>query len=203
MIGQLFITGILSYLLGSISSGIIIAKTYKSVNLREMGSRNTGASNVMRLIGVKPGVVTFIGDFIKAIIACFIGKFLAGENGVYIAGLCCIIGHNWPVYYKFNGGKGVACTTAIILFTFPYPAALVAILACLVIIIVTRMISLGSITMVIVFMAMVMFQTSLSPVASIWAIIIAGLCIIRHVSNIKRVIAGTENKLGSKAEKPD
>lgn len=186
-----------AYLLGSISTGLLVAKSDTSVNLRQMGSKNTGATNVLRVMGLKAGAITFIGDFLKAIVACLIGHWLKGLNGAMVAGLCCIIGHNWPVYYQFKGGKGVACSSAVILMTFPFPAAVIAIVICLIVIALGRMISLGSITLVTVFMIAVAIQTSFAPLYTLWAFVVAVLCIYRHRANIKRILSGTENKLGS------
>ncbi len=192
------LTAIAAYLLGSISTGLMIAKKDSNVNLREMGSKNTGASNVLRVMGAKAGAVTFFGDFFKAVLACLIGHWLQGLNGAMLAGLFCIIGHNWPVYHQFKGGKGVACSAAVILMTFPWPAAVVGIVLCLAVIAVTKMISLGSMTMVVAFTVIVAIQTALSPIPCIWALAITGLCIFRHRANIQRILNGTENKLGSK-----
>lgn len=186
-----------AYLLGSISTGLLVAKSDTSVNLRQMGSKNTGATNVLRVMGLKAGAITFIGDFLKAIVACLIGHWLKGLNGAMVAGLCCIIGHNWPVYYQFKGGKGVACSSAVILMTFPFPAAVIAIVICLIVIALGRMISLGSIMLVTVFMIAVAIQTSFAPLYTLWAFVVAVLCIYRHRANIKRILSGTENKLGS------
>lgn len=187
-----------AYLLGSISTGLTIAKTDKNVNLREMGSKNTGASNVLRVMGLKAGAITFIGDALKAVIACLIGWWLKDSNGAMLAGLFCILGHNWPIYHQFKGGKGVACSVAVILMTFPWPAGVIAILLCIAVIAVTKMISLGSMTMLVTFKILVAIQTGLSPIPCLWAFVLAALCVYRHRANIKRIISGTENKLGSK-----
>ena len=189
---------IAAYLLGSISTGLMIAKTDTNVNLREMGSKNTGASNVLRVMGLKAGAITFIGDALKAVIACLIGWWLKDLNGAMVAGLCCILGHNWPVYHQFKGGKGVACSVAVILMTFPWPAGVIAILLCIAVIAITKMISLGSMTMLVVFKILVAIQTGLSPIPCIWAFVLAALCVYRHRANIKRILNGTENKLGNK-----
>ena len=190
-----------AYLLGSISTGLMIAKTDASVNLREMGSKNTGASNVLRVMGLKAGAITFLGDFLKAVIACLIGWWLKDLYGAMLAGLFCILGHNWPIYHQFKGGKGVACSAAVILMTFPWPAAVVSILLCITVIAVTKMISLGSMTMLVAFKILVAIQTALSPLPCIWAFLLAALCIYRHRANIKRILSGTENKLSSKKTK--
>ena len=106
-----------AYLLGCISTGTIISNK-QGVNIRNAGSKNTGASNVLRVLGLKAGVITFLGDFFKAALACLIGQLLLPSAygvegfGRIIAGLFVILGHNWPVFYGFKGGKGVACAVA-------------------------------------------------------------------------------------------
>jgi acyl-phosphate glycerol 3-phosphate acyltransferase len=187
-----------AYLIGSISTGLMIAKTASNVNLREMGSKNTGASNVLRVMGLKAGAITFFGDFFKAVIACLIGWWLKDLNGAMLAGLFCIIGHNWPIYHQFKGGKGVACSAAVILMTFPWPAGVIAILLCIAVIAISKMISLGSMTMLVAFKIIVAIQTGLSPIPCIWAFVLVALCVYRHRANIGRILSGTENKLGSK-----
>jgi glycerol-3-phosphate acyltransferase PlsY len=189
-----------AYLLGSVSTGLLIAGKSSAVNLREMGSKSTGASNVLRLMGMKKGAMTFAGDFAKAAAACLAGRLAGGLHGAMLAGLCCIIGHNWPLYHRFKGGKGVACSAAVILMTFPFPEAAIAILACLTLIAVTRYISLGSMTMTVLFAILTAARAHPDPLTCAWAAAIAALCILRHRTNITRMMNGTENKLGKQKE---
>ena len=189
---------LVSYLLGSVSTGLLVAKTNSAVNLREMGSKNTGASNVLRVMGMKAGLITFLGDLIKALLSCLLGHGLLGLHGAMLGGLFCILGHNWPVYYRFRGGKGVACSVAVFIATFPWPAGIISVVLCLLCIYLTRMISLGSMTMVVAFALAVSIQTGLDPLTVGWACLLAGICIFKHRSNIQRILKGTENKLGSK-----
>ena len=114
---------VIGYLLGCFSTGITISKA-QGVDIRSKGSKNTGASNVLRVLGVKSGVATFLGDILKASLAVWIGYFiLPGKTfgieryGMMLGGFAAIIGHNWPVFYGFKGGKGVACSAAVIFFS--------------------------------------------------------------------------------------
>ena len=121
------ITGVIAYLLGSISTGILVAQKNHGPNLREVGSKNTGASNVLRTMGLKSGLITFVGDCGKAAVACLIGRWLlapygASLYGAMLAGLLVILGHNWPVFFQFKGGKGVASSCGVMLVCFPLPA---------------------------------------------------------------------------------
>lgn len=186
-----------SYLLGSFSSGLFVAKATHGPNLREVGSKNTGTTNALRTMGLKRGLATFVGDVGKALIACFIGYYLAGQSGVRLAGMMVIIGHNWPVFYNFKGGKGAACSCAVMLCTFPVPAVISYVVAILVIVI-TKYVSLGSIVLLTLFAAIVCVLNWGSWLTILWALFLAVLCIYRHKANIGRLIRGEENKFSIK-----
>ena len=148
---------ILSYLLGCFSTGITISRA-QGVDIRSKGSKNTGASNVLRVLGLKSGLVTFVGDFLKAALAVLIGHLLLpGETfgvmdfGKMLGGLFAVLGHNWPVFYGFKGGKGVACSAAVVFFVSPL-WGIIAIVICLLVIAITRYISLGSMTLLFLYM---------------------------------------------------
>ena len=189
---------IVAYLLGSVSTGLLVSKE-KNVDLRSLGSKNTGASNVLRVMGLKAGAITFIGDVVKALLACFLGLWLGGRNGGLLSGLMVILGHNWPVYHGFKGGKGVACSCAVTLVLFPVPA-LISFAAAIAVICFTRMISLGSMTLLCLF-ALILFATQWGNwLVCLWALVLAILCVYRHRTNITRILNGTENKLGHKTK---
>ncbi len=193
-------TAAAGYLLGSISTGLIVAQSSSNVDLRKEGSKSTGATNVMRVLGKKPAAITFIGDFLKVFIACAIGSLLSGHNGAMIAGLAGIIGHNWPVYYQFKGGKGVAGSVAVMLYLYPVPA-FIAISSFFIVLSVTKFVSLGSMIMLTLFSLIVIAMNFSNIFTILWAITIAGLCIYRHRANIDRLIMGTENKTTFKSKK--
>ena len=140
---------VVSYLLGSVSFGILIGKR-AGHDIRNEGSRNTGASNVLRSVGLKAAALTFLGDALKACVAVLMGRYLMGINGAMLAGLFVVIGHNWPVFFSFRGGKGIACSAAVVLLTFFWQGFVAAAL-CLIVIAVFKYISVGSLTMVTVF----------------------------------------------------
>ena len=196
MLNYIFIAAI-AYLLGSISFGMIVAKLKGGPNLREVGSKNTGATNVLRVMGVKTGLIVFVLDILKALIACIIGRCWMGLNGAMVAGIAVVIGHNWPCFFQFKGGKGVASTLAVMLMTFPVPAVICYIVA-IVLIATTRYVSLGSITLAALFAVMVIATNWANWLVILWVIAISGLLIWRHHANIGRLLSGTENKLGSK-----
>ena len=191
------IIAVIAYLLGSISFGMIVSKLAGGPNLREVGSKNTGATNVLRVMGVKVGLLVFVLDILKALIACIIGRVWMGLNGAMIAGLAVVLGHNWPCFFQFKGGKGVASTLAVMLMTFPVPAIICYVVA-IVLIATTKYVSLGSITLAALFALMVIITNWANWLVILWVVVIAGLLIWRHHANIGRLIRGEENKLGSK-----
>lgn len=188
---------VIAYLLGSISFGMIVSKAAGGPNLREVGSKNTGATNVLRVMGVKVGLLVFVLDILKALAACIIGRVWMGLNGAMVAGLAVVIGHNWPCFFQFKGGKGVASTLAVMLMTFPIPAVICYVVA-IALIAATRYVSLGSITLAALFALMVIIMNWGNWLVIAWVLVIAGLLIWRHHANIGRLLHGTENKLGAK-----
>ena len=194
IVAKYVLIAVLSYLLGCISTGLMVARG-TGHDLRSEGSQNTGATNVLRILGAKKGAITFAGDFAKATIAMLLGKWLGGRDGMLIASLMVVIGHNWPVFHGFKGGKGVACSVAI-LFMFFWQGAMAGAAAILVIW-KTRYISAGSLTMLSVFAILLCLTQPFWPVG-VWALILAALSFYRHRTNIVRLKNGTENKLSFK-----
>ena len=195
MILRFIFCAVIAYLLGSISSGILLTKN-SGHDIRREGSGNTGASNALRVFGVRTGLITFICDILKAVAAVLIGKALAGEYGGMLAGLFVIIGHNWPVFFGFKGGKGIACSCAVVLFNFPVPGA-IAILLCIAAIALTRYISVGSMLLLISYAVILCITKPFWPYG-VWAVVLAVMAVARHHGNIRRLINGTENKLSFK-----
>ena len=200
-----FLIAILSYLLGCFSTGITISRA-QGVDIRSKGSKNTGASNVLRVLGLKSGLVTFVGDFLKAALAVLIGHLLLpGETfgvmdfGKMLGGLCAVLGHNWPIFYGFKGGKGVACSAAVVFFVSPL-WGIISIVVCLLVIAVTRYISLGSMTLLFLYMVLMCLNHWGEWVKCLFTVILFVLCVWRHRANITRLLNGTENKIGQKAK---
>lgn len=192
------ISCILSYLLGSLSGGIIISRLAGGPDLHTVGSKSTGASNVQRTMGWKYGIFTFLFDAVKGLLSCFIAWLITGSHmAALLAGLCCVIGHNWPVFFRFRGGKGVATTGAVMLYCFPVPA-LICIALTVAVIALFRYISVGSMLLVIVFFILSFFFSGGNACIILWAFILMVMCVGRHHANIGRLIQGTENKLGKK-----
>ena len=194
------LTCIIGYLLGSVSGGIITSRLANGPDLHTVGSKSTGASNVQRTMGWKYGIITFLIDGLKGIIACLIAWLITGSHfASLLAGLFCVIGHNWPVFFHFRGGKGVATTGGVMLYCFPVPA-LICIALTVAVIALFRYISVGSMLLVTVFFILSFFFSGPNTCVIVWAFLLMVMCIARHHANISRLIHGTENKLGNKVK---
>ena len=191
--------GIIAYCLGSISTGILVSRFGHGPDLRKVGSGNTGATNVQRTMGWKYGLITFAGDSLKALLACWLGQLITGSPiGARICGLLVIIGHNWPAFFQFKGGKGVASSCGVMLFCFPLPALICFVLT-IGLIAVSKYVSLGSITMLTLYAILVScYHSGGDWLIILWAASLAAFCVYRHKANIMRLMHGEENRLGTK-----
>lgn len=193
----LLLCAVIGYLLGSISTGILISR-YLGRDIRTQGSKNAGATNMTRVHGLRPGVITFAGDCLKGVLAALIGRWIGWQTGAIVAGTCAVIGHNWPIYFGFRGGKGVATCIGIGLVTYP-PFALLGILVGAPVILITKYVSLGSLLGICVFAVAVAIRYGIWPLG-LWAIALFLLTLWRHQGNVQRLINGTERKIGEKSE---
>ena len=191
----------IAYFLGCFSTGTLVSSA-KGVDIRKEGSKNTGASNVLRVLGLKSGLVTFVGDFVKATLACWIGSLLLpgavwgiDGYGMMLGGLFVIIGHNWPVFYHFKGGKGVACSVAVIFFVNPL-LGILSVAACVAVIALTRYISAGSMTMLLCYMILTCATRWGQWALCLFSVILFVMCVWRHRANLQRLRNGTESKIG-------
>ena len=191
----LLVCALIGYLLGSISTGVMYSR-HLGRDVRTQGSKNAGASNMLRVHGVRPGVLTFVGDCVKAIVSIAIGYALSGHSGAMAAGLFTVIGHNWPLFFGFKGGKGVACSTAVYILNFP-AWGIISVVACIAAILLTKFISLGSLIMSALFLILMLIFEPFWP-CGIWALLLAVLAFYRHRGNIQRLLSGTERKIGQR-----
>ena len=182
------------YLLGSVPTGLILTKLFSKKDPREIGSKNIGATNIFRTTGKALGVMTLIGDLLKGAIPVWLA-IQWGESDLWIAtaGLTPILGHIFPIFLGFKGGKGVATALGIYLVISPI-AVLIEFLIFAGIVWKWRFISLGSITCAITIPILIAFFRSDSQAYFILSVIIAALILYRHQSNISRLLQGTENK---------
>ncbi len=209
-----FISPLFSYLLGSTIFGFVLAKTIKGVDIREHGSMNVGATNTWRVAGKWFGIAAFLLDVMKGffpvfIVSCVYERVVmvpddhAVTKGtlVMVCGIAAILGHIFPVYLKFKGGKAAATSCGVFMFMAPQALA-VAIVAWVVISFVSKYVSLGTMIASIAFAASVIFISD-DPFGqgiclSIFSIVMSVIIIILHRSNIGRIIKGTENRIGGK-----
>ena len=192
-----FITWIIiilfGYLMGSISFGVIIGKMFGNIDIRSRGSGNTGMTNVWRVLGMKPGALVFVGDLAKGAIPAIIGLRFGGEALCALAGTAAMLGHSYPVFFGFRGGRGVSTGLGICLVLQPI-AALSAVIAFVVTLIARRMVSLSSITGVTAALLYCLF-TRQSVVVRCTVMVFFAIIVLRHIPNIKRIINGTESKI--------
>ena len=190
------LTFLIAYLLGSINTSIIVSKLMIHDDIRNHGSGNAGATNALRTLGKKGAIIVVLGDVLKAVIAILIAKLiLRGDpSAVYIAGIGAVLGHNFPVYFKFKGGKGIVVSTTVMMFADPI-IGLVVITVAITIMAFTRYVSLGSVLGAALFAVLSLIFKLNDPDFVVFALMIALLAIYMHKSNIVRLISGTENKL--------
>lgn len=205
---------IMAYLIGSINFSIILSKKMAGFDVREKGSGNAGTTNMLRTVGKKAALITLLCDILKGVVpvllAVLIGN-IANNFGAeirvdylaQIAGIATVIGHTFPIYFGFKGGKGVASSLGLILI-INWQIGLICLVFALLVMAITRMVSLGSITAAILFAVLVIFNIGSEYYIvqngnyRIFGIVLAAIVIFNHRSNIKRILSGTENKLSFK-----
>ena len=190
---MILIIAIIAYVLGSIPAGFIISKYYYKTDIRKLGSGNVGATNVLRNFGRLPGFITFVFDFLKGAIACYIGKKLGGDLGEAVALFFAVIGHMYSFILKFKAGKGVATAFGSLL-AVDYKFALILLLIFIMLVIVFRIVSLSSIISAIVGAIFSFVWFGLAPI-SFSVLLVACLIIFKHRSNIQRLKMGEEKKI--------
>ena len=202
---------VMGYCFGLFQTGYLYSKKH-NVDIKKEGSGNSGSTNVLRVMGVKAGLIVFLGDAGKTILACLAVRLLSGGQpdmvNLYVlyGALGAILGHNYPFYMQFNGGKGIACTAGL-LASIDWRLMLICLLVFAVIVAITRYVSLGSLVVVSIFVAwMVVFgqmgEYGVRQGARLEfygvAAVIAALAFVRHRANLNRLLHGTENKIGVK-----
>ena len=202
------IMAVIAYLIGSINFSVIISKKMAGFDVREKGSGNAGSTNVLRTVGKKAALITLVCDILKGVVSVLIALLvgvIAGESAnsaiiVEIAALAVVIGHTFPVFFGFRGGKGVATSLGIIL-VLNWKIGLICLAYALVIMIMTRTVSLGSILTAILFPILALpLQDGFIVEGNyfVFAIIMACIVVFNHRANIKRINEGTENRISFK-----
>ncbi len=182
------------YLLGCFSTGIVVSKAVAHIDIRTKGSGNPGTTNMLRTFGWAPSLLTFAGDILKAVLACWLGSLMLGEKGSYLAGVACVAGHNWPVFYSFKGGKGVASSFGVLLFNTPVIALSVLVLN-LAIVAATKIMSIASIAAGLLNAVLSVILLRGKPFNMVCGLILSAMLLFCHRENIRRLIHSRENKL--------
>lgn len=185
-----FLCALIAYVLGSLSFSIILSRRLFGEDVRSEGSGNAGATNMARSFGKKAGALTLIGDVIKASVAMLLGKWIAGRWGVVISGFACLVGHCWPVFFNFKGGKGVSVGLAIA-FAAGLPTGLCALAAFLITTFLSKKVSLGSVC-ACAFAALGAFLFDGDVCVRVLMVFASALIIMRHHENLARLLKGTE-----------
>ena len=203
------IIAIIAYLIGSINFSVIISKKMAGFDVREKGSGNAGTTNMLRSVGKKGAAITLVCDILKGVVAILIAMFIGWafkvENQsllVQIAGIAVVIGHTFPIFFGFKGGKGVATSLGILIMT-NWQIGLICLVFGIVLIALTRMVSLGSCTAAVLFPVLTLFISENYIVSQgsgyfVYSVILAIIVLFNHRSNIKRILSGTENKISFK-----
>lgn len=188
------------YLLGSLNFGLIISGRFYHDDVREHGSGNAGTTNMMRTYGMLPAAITMVGDFLKSALSVVIGGLLLGLFGGYLAGFAAVIGHVFPLYYGFKGGKGVMTVAGVMALT-DWRVFLVLFVIFLLSILCTKMVSFGSVLTAVLY-PIILFNilkitnsASGSFIGVVFAVLMAATVVIKHKENIKRILAGKESKM--------
>ncbi len=198
---------ILSYLIGSINFSVILSKKMAGFDVREKGSGNAGTTNMLRSVGKKAAAITLVCDILKGVIsillAILIGKIACSSNVsllVQVAGISVILGHTFPIFFKFKGGKGVATSLGVLIMS-NWQIGLICLVFALILIGLTQMVSVGSIAAAILYPVLTLFipQNYIVPGNYlIYSIILAVIIVFNHRENVKRLLAGKENKISFK-----
>jgi len=190
---------LISYLLGAIPFGLLICRWQKGIDIRNHGSGNIGTSNVLRTLGKKAALLTLVGDVAKGFFPVMVGRWSGfSESWMAAVGVAAIIGHNWPVYLNFRGGKGVATSFGAALALMPGISGL-ALLVYLAVVALSRYTSLSALfsSASLVIFAHLMAP---SPARILFSLSCAAMVYLRHRDNIQRLLQGTERKIGEKVE---
>ena len=202
------IISLIAYLIGSVNFSVLISKKMAGFDVREKGSGNGGTTNVLRTVGKKAAALTLVADVFKGVvailIAVIIGKFAKSNPAILVqlAAIFVVVGHTFPIFFEFKGGKGIATSLGIILL-LNWQIGLICFIFAIALMAVTRMVSLGSISAAILFPILTIFIKEHYIVPGnyvIFGIIMAAFIIFNHRANIKRIIEGNENKLSFKSK---
>ena len=207
------IMAIIAYCIGSVNFSVIFSKKFAGFDVREKGSGNAGSTNMLRSVGKKAAALTLVCDILKGVVAISISMILGNivkdinrELLIQIAGIAVVLGHTFPIFFQFKGGKGIATSLGVLLMS-NWQIGLICLVFALVLMLLTKMVSLGSCAAAVLFPVLTLFindnytvltEGKSGSVYFIYSVILAVLVLYNHRSNIKRILNGTENKLSFK-----
>ena len=204
------IVAIIAYLIGSINFSVILSKKMAGFDVRDKGSGNAGTTNMLRSVGKKAAAITLVCDILKGVVAILLAmlmnKIFPNSNGallVQIAGVAVILGHTFPIFFKFKGGKGVATSLGVLIMS-NWQIGLICLVFALILIILTQMVSVGSIAAAILYPVLTIFipQNYILPGNYIiYSVVLAVIIVFNHRENVKRLLSGTENRISFKGTK--
>lgn len=191
----MILTLVIGYLLGSISTGVLLSKAFAQTDIRSSGSGNAGTTNMLRVLGRKLALLTFLGDMLKGVIAVLLGKLLVGGHlGGVLGVVGAVLGHNYPIFFGFKGGKGIATGFGSLLFVFPLQT-LAAFAVFLILVYLTHYVSVGSIAAAFTLPLFVLPTVPGEPMVGLCVFFVGALVIWRHRANIVRLVQRKENQL--------
>lgn len=196
---------IVAYVIGSINFAVIFSRKFAGFDVREKGSKNAGTTNVLRTVGKRVALLTLVCDILKGVVAILVAilaeymwEGLDVTTLKYIAGFMVILGHTFPIFFEFRGGKGVATAIGVLLM-LNWKIGLICLVFGLLIIAITKMVSLGSVLAAILFPILIIFlQENVTFIGIVFSFLIAILVIFNHRSNLKRIKEGKESKISFK-----
>lgn len=202
------IIGIIAYAIGSINFSVIFSRKFAGFDVREKGSGNAGSTNMLRSVGKKAAAITLICDILKGVVAILLAIILGNIIKdidkallIQIAGILVVIGHTYPIFFEFRGGKGVATALGVLLMT-NWQIGLICLVFAIVLMLLTKVVSMGSIAAAILFPVLTLFISTNYIVEGkgyfLYSVILAIIVTFNHRTNIKRILNGTENKLSLK-----
>ncbi len=188
---------IVCYLLGAVPFSVLFSRGMLHKDVRRYGSGNPGTSNMTRAFGIKYGLLVLLFDMAKGFGAVYLGQWIMGPLGAYFGALCAVAGHNWPIYLKFKGGKGVATTVGVMLAFVPY-ITLIAMACFVAVLVVSRYFSLGSLVCLGLIWVLVLALHFTDTYLMVLCSVLVLAAFVQHKANIRRLKNGTENRFGSK-----
>ena len=201
MLKEIILCIVVAYLIGNFQTSYILGKLIAKKDIREYGSSNAGSTNALRVFGKKIAIATLIIDLLKGVLAVYIGTKISGDIGGMVSGVFVVIGHNWPIFLGFKGGKGVATSMGVALMIAPLTTVIVIILG-LVVVIKTKYVSLAALsaTGLWVILNLIFYYPERGIELIVMSIVLFTMMMYKHKENIKRLISGEENKITKKID---